>query len=239
MRGNRRALFIRSPQAELINLRRRARSLTPPKSIASLCAWRTVCLLIAYRCWPREFRSACVSGLEKAIEAGDCLIEAKGLVPHGQWLPWLREHCGLSVRHAQRLMRLAKHRGMFNPKSDPGSHLSAKAALRFRTPPSPSPAPKASRLAPTPTALQIARAQEKAARAYAAARMFPAPTKGIPEGSRQPLIEDLCKLASSNPAERAEAAAAVERHRALLGVTWDQLIVPADEAAEVAQRQAA
>ena len=30
-----------------------------------------------------------------AIAAGELLIEAKALVRHGQWLPWLRDHCSL------------------------------------------------------------------------------------------------------------------------------------------------
>jgi Protein of unknown function (DUF3102) len=32
------------------------------------------------------------------------------LVPHGQWLPWLKEHCHLSERTAQLYMRCAKHK---------------------------------------------------------------------------------------------------------------------------------
>jgi len=31
--------------------------------------------------------------LEKAIEAGELLIKAKVSMPHGEWLPWLRENC--------------------------------------------------------------------------------------------------------------------------------------------------
>jgi hypothetical protein len=32
-------------------------------------------------------------GAAHAMAAGDLLIEAKAQVPHGQWLPWLAEHC--------------------------------------------------------------------------------------------------------------------------------------------------
>jgi len=45
--------------------------------------------------------------VEKAMAAGRDLIEAKGKVPHGRWLPWLEKECGLSERTAQRYMRLA------------------------------------------------------------------------------------------------------------------------------------
>jgi hypothetical protein len=39
-------------------------------------------------------------GCEHAIAAGLLLIEARGQVPHGQWLLWLEEHCQISVRSA-------------------------------------------------------------------------------------------------------------------------------------------
>jgi hypothetical protein len=45
-----------------------------------------------------------------AIAAGELLIEAKALVRHGQWLPWLRDHCSLSERTCQLYMRCAKNR---------------------------------------------------------------------------------------------------------------------------------
>jgi Protein of unknown function (DUF3102) len=44
------------------------------------------------------------------IAAGELLIEAKAKVAHGQWLPWLRDHCTMSERTAQLYMRLAKNR---------------------------------------------------------------------------------------------------------------------------------
>jgi Protein of unknown function (DUF3102) len=48
--------------------------------------------------------------VEHAMAAGDLLIEAKAQLKHGQWLPWLTEHCALSERTAQLYMRTAKHR---------------------------------------------------------------------------------------------------------------------------------
>jgi hypothetical protein len=84
-----------------------------------------------------------------------------------------------------------------------------------------------------------ATAEAQKARAEAVARMFPAAaTKGIPSGSREPLIQALLMLASESAAERAEAAVDVERQRARLGMTWAELIVP-DEVAETEVRQAA
>src|SRR4051812_25111866 len=43
----------------------------------------------------------------KAVEVGRLLTEAKGLLPHGEWAAWLREHCRISHRTASRYMRLA------------------------------------------------------------------------------------------------------------------------------------
>jgi Protein of unknown function (DUF3102) len=54
--------------------------------------------------------TALKSSVEHAMAAGDLLIEAKSQLKHGQWLPWLTEHCALSERTAQLYMRTAKHR---------------------------------------------------------------------------------------------------------------------------------
>ena len=48
--------------------------------------------------------------IRRAMAAGDLLIEAKAMVQHGQWLPWLRDHCKISERTAQLYMRCAKNR---------------------------------------------------------------------------------------------------------------------------------
>jgi Protein of unknown function (DUF3102) len=40
-------------------------------------------------------------GLEHAIAVGALLIEAKELVAHGEWLPWLQANCRVSERSAQ------------------------------------------------------------------------------------------------------------------------------------------
>src|SRR6516165_401568 len=45
-----------------------------------------------------------------AIAAGELLIEAKGQLGHGRWLPWLRDHCAISERTAQLYVRVAKNR---------------------------------------------------------------------------------------------------------------------------------
>ena len=52
--------------------------------------------------------AAKTAAAERAIEAGRALLEAKGLVKHGQWLPWLQQHCGMSERTAQLYVQIAK-----------------------------------------------------------------------------------------------------------------------------------
>jgi Protein of unknown function (DUF3102) len=51
---------------------------------------------------------AAQTALERAVSAGERLIEAKSLVAHGEWEPWLDEHFPLSRRWARRCMRLAR-----------------------------------------------------------------------------------------------------------------------------------
>lgn len=47
-------------------------------------------------------------GGEAIITIGQRLIEAKALLPHGEWLPWLAEKVDFSERAANRFMRLAR-----------------------------------------------------------------------------------------------------------------------------------
>ena len=44
------------------------------------------------------------------VEVGRCLIEAKatGLIPHGQWEAWVREHAQMTETRAQKLMKIAR-----------------------------------------------------------------------------------------------------------------------------------
>jgi hypothetical protein len=55
-----------------------------------------------------DVQDAAKTAAERAIAAGHTLIEAKQLVKHGEWLPWLKEHCELAERTAQTYMRIAR-----------------------------------------------------------------------------------------------------------------------------------
>src|SRR5690242_7279274 len=45
-------------------------------------------------------QQSAIDAATKMIGAGQALIEAKGLLAHGEWLQWLREHCAMSERTA-------------------------------------------------------------------------------------------------------------------------------------------
>lgn len=47
-------------------------------------------------------------GGEAILTIGRCLEEAKRVLPHGEWLPWLTEKVDFSERSANRFMRLAR-----------------------------------------------------------------------------------------------------------------------------------
>ncbi len=47
------------------------------------------------------------AAMNHALRCGDLLIKAKATVPHGGWLPWLRQNIAFSDRAAQAYMRLA------------------------------------------------------------------------------------------------------------------------------------
>ena len=57
------------------------------------------------------------------IEIGRRLVEAKDLLKHGEWLPWLERETDFTDRHAQNYMRIfreygAVQQGLFGPESN-------------------------------------------------------------------------------------------------------------------------
>ena len=75
-------------------------------------------------------------GLEHALKAGALLLEAKAGLPHGEWLPWLKENCpDIGERTVQRYMRLAENRDELGAKSATVADLSMRAAEKALTTP--------------------------------------------------------------------------------------------------------
>jgi hypothetical protein len=73
-------------------------------------------------------------GAEHAMAAGDLLIEAKAQLAHGQWLPWLRDHCALSDPTAQLYMRVAKARRDVEANTQHVADLSLRGAIAVLAP---------------------------------------------------------------------------------------------------------
>jgi Protein of unknown function (DUF3102) len=69
-------------------------------------------------------------GLERAICAGELLLEAKAQLNHGEWLPWLAEHCQIPERTATHYMRLARHADEIGNVAD----LTVRGALELLAP---------------------------------------------------------------------------------------------------------
>jgi hypothetical protein len=69
------------------------------------------------RLYHRKTSESLRESVQHAMDAGDLLIEAKAQLKHGQWLPWLSEHCAISERSAQLYMRVAKGRAVIEVKS--------------------------------------------------------------------------------------------------------------------------
>jgi Protein of unknown function (DUF3102) len=76
-------------------------------------------------------RDAARNIVSRAIAAGAALNEAKGKLPHGEWLPWLKEHCELSERTAHNYMLLANNRHKIEgSKSATDANMTLGRALR-------------------------------------------------------------------------------------------------------------
>jgi Protein of unknown function (DUF3102) len=66
---------------------------------------------------------------EHALEAGRGLIEAKALLKHGEWLPWLKKNVGFSRRTAQLYMRIVELGFKSTTVADMGLQAAANAMM--------------------------------------------------------------------------------------------------------------
>jgi hypothetical protein len=87
------------------------------------------------RGWHQQVRLALGNALSFAMDAGDALIAAQQRLPHGSWLPWLKNHCDLGERTAQLYMQLADGRATIESQiRSSAADLSLRAALRLIAP---------------------------------------------------------------------------------------------------------
>ena len=76
-----------------------------------------------------DVQEAAKTAAEHAITAGHALIEAKALLKHGEWLPWLRENCALAELTAQLYMKVARSGLESATVADLGLKFAADALL--------------------------------------------------------------------------------------------------------------
>lgn len=55
----------------------------------------------------RLARESAETAVDHAIRCGQLLVEKKKSVPHGEWIPWIEEHCDFSHNRASRYMKAA------------------------------------------------------------------------------------------------------------------------------------
>ncbi len=82
----------------------------------------------------RDALSFAGSALEAAYRVGNLLREAKSQIERGEWQRWLLENCDVSIRQAQRYMRVAKEWGTIH-QNDAASFLSIDQAIELTRPP--------------------------------------------------------------------------------------------------------
>ena len=140
------------------------------------------------------------SAWTRVIRAGHLLRAAKDQLPHGAWLPWLREHTVIPPRTAQNWMRLAANAPHVAHLGGEGQALRFLASPRFvsepeaepeparepEPPPAPVEPPQRARtepdaLPPLPGAVAQHRPAAEAALRSADAALARAPVPAVPE----------------------------------------------------------
>ena len=76
-------------------------------------------------------RESVTSAAFAALQAGALLNEAKTLVPHGHWLPWLHENVSVSDRQAQKWMRVAREWPAIEANTNRNSYLTIEQGLEL------------------------------------------------------------------------------------------------------------
>ena len=71
------------------------------------------------------------TALGHACRAGDLLLEAKRQLGHGAWGPWLRQHCAVTNRTAQKYMQLARELPKLTAKAPRVADLSLREGIHL------------------------------------------------------------------------------------------------------------
>jgi hypothetical protein len=74
--------------------------------------------------------AAAQDAVNKAIEVGRLLAEAKDQVRHGEWAGWVAENCSFGLRQSQKYMKAYGHREqILEQMRTEGAHLSLNGAM--------------------------------------------------------------------------------------------------------------
>ena len=174
-------------------------------------------------------------GGEAVLTIGKCLIEAKDMLSHGEWLPWLAEKVGYSEKTAQNFMRLARE--FSNPQAI--ADLGATKALKLLAlPPDEREKFVADHNVIDMTTRQLEQAIRERDEAKAAAEQAAADQRTA-EQARDKMAEDMRLLNASLAGVREDREQAMENVARLEAELADLKAKPVDVAVETVVDQAA
>ena len=150
-------------------------------------------------------------GGEAILTIGRCLVDAKELLPHGEWLPWLNERAELSERTAQKFMRLAREWSNPNTLADLGA---SKALMLLALPPEEREQFETEHNVIDMSARQLRQALKDRDEAQKAAEQAKADA-AVAEQARSKMEQDMVAAKGCLEAAREEADLASSRARAL------------------------
>ena len=174
-------------------------------------------------------------GGEAVLTIGKCLIEAKDMLSHGEWLPWLAEKVGYSEKTAQNFMRLARE--FSNPQAI--ADLGATKALKLLAlPPDEREKFVADHNVIDMTTRQLEQAIKERDEAKAAAEQAAADQRTA-EQARDKMAEDMRLLNARLAGVREDREQAMENVARLEAELADLKAKPVDVAVETVVDQAA
>lgn len=174
-------------------------------------------------------------GGEAVLTIGKCLIEAKDMLSHGEWLPWLAEKVGYSEKTAQNFMRLARE--FSNPQAI--ADLGATKALKLLAlPPDEREKFVADHNVIDMTTRQLEQAIKERDEAKAAAEQAAADQRTA-EQARDKMAEDMRLLNASLAGAQEDRKQAMENVARLEAELADLKAKPVDVAVETVVDQAA
>ena len=182
-----------------------------------------------------EILDAKRAGGEAILTIGRCLIEAKDMLRHGEWLPWLNEQVELSERTARKFMKLAREWSNPNTLADLGA---SKALALLALPPEEREQFMEDHKVIDMSARQLEQAIKERDEARAAAERAAADQRTA-EQARDKMAEDMRLLNASLAGAQEDRKQAMENVARLEAELADLKARPVDVAVETVVDQAA